>query len=100
MHTASDLTRRSGNMTRWFRTYAYILIYAHRVLGVLRGANRDDFDVQRAFKPMQTDSVVARRTATDPWRKIRTLFIRMWHAHCKRLDAAFRKHDALVYNLC
>ena len=27
---------------------------------------------------------------------IRTHFIHMLHAHCIRLDAAFRKHDALV----
>ena len=28
--------------------------------------------------------------------KIRTLFIHMWYAHCKRSNAAFEKHDALV----
>ena len=28
--------------------------------------------------------------------KINTLFIHMWHAYSKRLDAALKKHDALV----
>ena len=28
--------------------------------------------------------------------KISTLFIYMWHAHCKRIDTALRKHNTLV----
>ena len=28
--------------------------------------------------------------------KISSLFFHMWHAQCKRLDAALRKHGALV----
>ena len=34
------------------------------------------------LNPTHTEHDVARRRATDPWRKIRTLFIHMWHAHC------------------
>ena len=49
MHTASDLARRSGNTTRWFRTYADILLYAYRARDVFRGANRVAFGVQRAL---------------------------------------------------
>ena len=45
---------------------------------------------------MHTEGVVVRGRATDPWRKIRTFFIQIWHAHYKRVDAALRKHDALV----
>ena len=37
-HTASDPTRRSGNMTHWFITCAIILLYAHRTRRDLRGA--------------------------------------------------------------
>ena len=32
MHTARDPTRRSVNMTHWFRTCATILLNAHRTL--------------------------------------------------------------------
>ena len=39
MHTGSDPTRRSRYTTRWFRTSAYILRYAHRARSDLRGAN-------------------------------------------------------------
>ena len=51
------------------------------------------------FKSMHTEGDVARRRAPDPWRKIRTLLLYVWHTHCKRLDAAkfhaFGVHRAL-----
>ena len=47
MHTESDSTRRSGNTTRWFRTCASVLLYAHRERSDLRAAKRDASGVQR-----------------------------------------------------
>ena len=46
MHTASNSTRRSGITTRWFRTCANVLLYAHTERSDLRGVNRDAFGVQ------------------------------------------------------
>ena len=51
---------------------------------------------QRSHLCFNNERSVGRRRATYSWRKIRTLFIHAWHAHCKRHGATLNKHDALV----
>ena len=80
MHTASDVheTRRAG-----LEPVLVYLLYAHLARGVLRGANRGAFDVQRAQYPAHTERVLARCRANGS-------------CHVKRLDEAFSKHEYVL----
>ena len=60
MHTASESTRRSGNMTRWFITCVYILRFVHQARRDLNGAK-----TTLAVFPLYTVSSILRRANRD-----------------------------------